>query len=595
MITGFEVGALFRLVDEMSPGLRKILESVRELNKAITGVRENLAGFSGAVAPGIVGATAETNSLAAAWDRVAASAAAARASIAASSVSAARSGAAAAVGGGGGFRPGVGGAAGYLPYVTGPGVPLPGGSHMRLSGTPAMVGAGVAAYSMYEAMNMQDATWWLNYHARRKATEKNNDQFKKIIEDAMKDTGLPLKDVAEAATHEVRMFQATPGVDPIGALPKLLRAAAFESKAKPGTTVQEAMRSIVGMAHMVGAYSPEEIDKLLPKFAYLSIANPQSLNSMERAFSYSVPVLQSGADVDPFGTMTLGTALATSGVTNTKSGTWVREMVKRSMPGDDKHNAALKRLGLIDDEGKPTWFTGGKPDPMKLLEIAGPKAADIPVAERIGAEHEVFGTQGSGAFSVLAAPKVLDRARELRQGMEGSKDQYDMALEGYRGTTKQEARSALQGFNIAMIELGEKALPLATWGLKGFSGALHGLNIIQGAAPKGPHGLGLPMQREAIPRAWNWMFGPKETDGALKPQNQSFPGGALTPQPMNFLQGPPTTPKVTPISLSLNVDGRTLAQAVSEVLEDLTEHATGSPNYNAQSHFGRADGGLTGT
>jgi hypothetical protein len=52
---------------------------------------------------------------------------------------------------------------------------------------------------------------------------------------------------------------------------------------------------------------------------------------------------------------------------------------------------------------------------------------------------------------------------------------------------------------------------------------------------------------------------------------------------------------VTPISLSLNVDGRTLAQAVSEVLEDLAEHATGSPNYNGVSHFGRADGGISGT
>jgi hypothetical protein len=64
---------------------------------------------------------------------------------------------------------------------------------------------------------------------------------------------------------------------------------------------------------------------------------------------------------------------------------------------------------------------------------------------------------------------------------------------------------------------------------------------------------------------------------------------------MNFLQGPPTTPKVTPISLSLNVDGRTLAQSMSEQLEQLYEHATGAPSYNEQSHFARADGGIMGT
>lgn len=50
-----------------------------------------------------------------------------------------------------------------------------------------------------------------------------------------------------------------------------------------------------------------------------------------------------------------------------------------------------------------------------------------------------------------------------------------------------------------------------------------------------------------------------------------------------------------PIQMNLNMDGRTLAQAVTEILEDLTEHATGSPNYNGQSHFGRADGGIMGT
>jgi hypothetical protein len=45
------------------------------------------------------------------------------------------------------------------------------------------------------------------------------------------------------------------------------------------------------------------------------------------------------------------------------------------------------------------------------------------------------------------------------------------------------------------------------------------------------------MQRhDVIPRAWNWMFGkPKEGEDVLKPQQQSFLGGAMTPQRMNFL------------------------------------------------------------
>src|ERR1700730_17236842 len=80
MISGFEVGAKFLLLDEMSPGLKKIMESMRELNAAIKTARESMQGFSGAISGGMSGAITQVNELTAAWDRAAiASAAAARA------------------------------------------------------------------------------------------------------------------------------------------------------------------------------------------------------------------------------------------------------------------------------------------------------------------------------------------------------------------------------------------------------------------------------------------------------------------------------------------------------------------------------------
>jgi hypothetical protein len=51
-------------------------------------------------------------------------------------------------------------------------------------------------------------------------------------------------------------------------------------------------------------------------------------------------------------------------------------------------------------------------------------------------------------------------------------------------------------------------------------------------------------------------------------------------------------PKLQQTAFSFNVDGRTLAQTVIEQMESLTEHATGAPAYNAQSHFARGDGGM---
>jgi hypothetical protein len=64
--------------------------------------------------------------------------------------------------------------------------------------------------------------------------------------------------------------------------------------------------------------------------------------------------------------------------------------------------------------------------------------------------------------------------------------------------------------------------------------------------------------------------------------------------PMRFDPGTSKT-KVTPISLALNIDGRVLAQSISEQLEQLYEHATGAPSANGMGHFGRADSQIMGT
>jgi hypothetical protein len=106
MQTGFEVGAIFRVLDEASPGLRKILAQVRELNKAIEQAKTNLAGFGQSVAPGINGAVVETDRLAAAWTKVSESALAAGRSIGTATAAAARSVPGGGGGGGGRHRPG---------------------------------------------------------------------------------------------------------------------------------------------------------------------------------------------------------------------------------------------------------------------------------------------------------------------------------------------------------------------------------------------------------------------------------------------------------------------------------------------------------
>jgi hypothetical protein len=78
------------------------------------------------------------------------------------------------------------------------------------------------------------------------------------------------------------------------------------------------------------------------------------------------------------------------------------------------------------------------------------------------------------------------------------------------------------------------------------------------------------------------------TNPTPKGSDDKMPGlGA----PMRFDPGT-SQPKMMQTAFSFNVDGRVLAQTVIEQMESLAEHATGSPNYNGQSHFARADSGF---
>jgi hypothetical protein len=210
---------------------------------------------------------------------------------------------------------------------------------------------------------------------------------------------------------------------------------------------------------------------------------------MTRAVGYAVPLLQSGLEIDPMTSLLLGTALTRAGATNTKSGTWLREMAVRAMPGTslvskiaaNKHNAGLKSLGLLDDQGKPTWFTGGKPDLFKMMDIAREHAQAMPVAQRAGVERAVFGAQGSGALALLSDPKVAEQVQNLRKTMESPewKNQYAGFMQAYQGgSTVQQARTAMAEFNVTLMDIAKDILPSVNAALHGFKSVLQGIRDV---------------------------------------------------------------------------------------------------------------------
>lgn len=488
MITSFEVGAVFRIVNEASPALTKILRQVREITKAAETARLALTEITKGIGSGagLAASIGEADKLAASWKNVAKSAADARLAMTGGAVRPA----------GNIFRPGVrsgAGGGGGGAHVGGPSVGMPGGGHVSFRGGAAAA-AGLLGYGVYEAAEMEDAVFQLNYHSGRDQSVANRSMFRKVIQDAMASSGYGLRDIAEAAKQEIRMFQGTPGGG-IDVLPEMLRAATIESRLK-GESPMESMKALIGLAHMTKEYSPDAIKRLAPAFAFLSTANPGSLGSIEKAAGYAVPLLQSGLDIDPTQTLLLGIALTRAGATSTKSGTWLREMALRSMPGTSlmsriaykRHEEALRAMGLVDNNDKPTWFTGGKPDLPKMLQIAGDHAAAIPLEKRASYERQLFGAQGAGGFALLSDPAVMGQVRALRGQMESPefKARYGGFMAEYnQSVTAQNARTSVQTFNNLMMDIGQKVLPSVNYGLGDLKGALEGVRKLL------PHGTGV--------------------------------------------------------------------------------------------------------
>jgi len=581
MITPFSVGAVFELVDRASPELRRLMETIKQLNVAIKAATDSMRILAspaampamGAALKEVQGLTAEWRAVGIAADRSAAQVKAASASMARSNrvaaglpASARQRVAAVRAGGAGGG------------HVTVPPVPLGGGAHFHGGGGLAMGLAGLGLYGGFEAAQLEDSITKALWHedptksmqdpARRKV-------IRDIIEKTMSESGMPMDDIGKAAQQELRMFKGTPGGG-LPVLPEMLRAAWIEAKLK-GTTVEAAMESFTGLAHMTGNYSPEDIKKLAPAFAFLSTANPASLKSIERAASYAVPFLHSGLDIDPLDTLLLGTVMTRAGVTSTKSGTWLREMATRAMPGTSlmskmafkKHESALKQLGLVDEEGKPTWFTGGKPDLLKMIDIASEHAAKIPLTERAGLERQLFGAQGSGAFATLANPAIREQIGNLKGEMAGFEGAYPNFMEEYRAASPvQQFRTTMADLKIVLMDIASIALPGVLAGLQALDDLLKVLKgdlpsgklsmggaAITGAAIGAGIGLGMGGPLGAIAGAgigaltggatWNAVQ-PGEpawgTRGLPTGPSQTWPFGSPSeeaPKKMNYLMGPP--------------------------------------------------------
>ena len=292
-------------------------------------------------------------------------------------------------------------------------------------------------------------------------------------------TGLPLEQIEEGILTGTRGLAGISLEKRLALMPGLLAASATEAYLKDGTTIPEAMQAFVGLAHMEGKYSPDEIAELAGHFAFLSTRTSVSVEQIERAASYAIPMLRT-ADFDPEQLLLMITSMERAGITNTKAGTWISQLATQSFPGTSlmskmlfkRHESALRDLGLIDGNDRPTWFTDGRPDLVKMTGIAGDAIDKMDPAHRLAIEKALWGQQGGRAAGFFADPTnrsiMAAVAGEEKDFVSGEKMWKDLL----ENSPIVQFRTAFAGLNVELMNLGSNVLPYVTNALKAANGQL---------------------------------------------------------------------------------------------------------------------------
>jgi len=513
-ISALEIAAIFKLEDQASVTLGKISESLKKISDQLKAVVDQAQAAFDKIGTtftkmdtGVQSQIKQTNELAAAWDRVAASARAADSAVGAG----AAEGLASKIGlpnlpgprrqnlaqqifgaGGGGH----GGVAGLNQHIK---VPTPfGNSYLG----PGMLGGGLAGNAMLAAgaaggwglyedsqiMHEAFNAMYIGADGKVPTDEEMTSRmamFRRLVMEQSVKNLMPYNEVARAATQEIRLGG---GVDDQGKpysiearlrnLPSLLSAAAAETRMKPHTTLEQNTEAFIKFAHQMKEYNPDELAKLYPGLSYLSTKVSETPEQILRASGYHLPVATS-MGIDPMQDMVLQIMMERAGISNTKSGTWLANMALRAMPyapgtHSDKeekiHQELLGNFGLIDSDGNPTWNTNGHPDEMKMLKIIhdrmpelknkyGPTLPDV--------MHKLFGSQGERAVTLLSDPKLFSQMEGIDAGQKAFNpaNYMNQALKFDPSAKFQQEWLKLEG---VLIDLGDKALPVVVKMLESF-------------------------------------------------------------------------------------------------------------------------------
>jgi len=544
VITSYEVGTIFKIVDRASPVIseltrmmyrleettaltKKNLQSIGSirfgnLNRGIIGLTEHAARMQAAfgktfdeIKMGTGASITQAQSLAAEWRNVAA--AARSAGIAAGSGTRRASASVTLPG----HTPGSS-RGGMFGLRTRNHLALPGGTSVGvhghgMGGQAALAAAGIIGYSVYEEAQIEDiaARALMTGQIKTGAGVKDSEAFKRIrevIRTNTAKTGFSPRQVGDAILSTERQFGGLSFDKRLSLENTILPYAAIEARMKE-TDLSTAFEAMVGMTHMTGTYDAKKVPELMRQFSYASMVTPASINTFRNALGYSMPILSGGMRMDPGAVMFLTAMTESAGITNSKSGTWIRSFFEKLMPASGmnltrsapKHNSALQQMGLLDANGRPSWEVkgvGGKVDWMqsvvKLSQTMNTALGKMDDSTRLSALHQVFGERGGGFGALMNLPEFIAQFPTIVQKMQNWQGGSGGLLEYMAASPVQQGRTAWADLQNVLLDIGQVALPPVLTSLRAFDDLIKNVGgtlglVLQHLPKQGSFG-GIPNQ-----------------------------------------------------------------------------------------------------
>jgi hypothetical protein len=390
-----------------------------------------------------------------------------------------------------------------------------------ITGNPAidipieLLGAGIE-----QSAQVEDRITKILMNANQPQSEANKQALRDQFYSQAKQNGISPVHTADAFLAGGRLLSSLPYDEQLKVQRSLLPAARVEQQMKPGVSLEEGQEKFIELAHQSGVYDAAGLEKLSNAFAFASTHTASTLPQFERALSYSLPELHSTLGMDPETVMALTVMTQNAGITNTKSGTWMRSMFEHSVEqeGTSKqvqaHNKALHEMGMTDEHGNSNWMVKGEDGKTdwsksveKFAEIAKKFNEDNPdPAHRMSVTHAAYGTQGASQESLMAMDTFVKQLPEILKNLPGYKGTVDANKTLMDNSPVAQFQKTVAEAEEALTRLGGTALPMFVSGLKGVDAALEQISTVLDSVQKFKDGKAF--DEDGIK---NVLFGPKGT------------------------------------------------------------------------------------